>query len=191
MIFIIVKIMNFKILVTGAYYILVIYFLLFLPYSATIVSYSDVFLLIFAIGPLIFIFLPNILKRALHVEQFNSIIYSFLIFILFSIITIIVGHLTANYFKDFSYEKWNNSDYCNLRYRMIESLEKKYSFVGKNKEEVYSILGKIDHQICPYDYENDTEICYMTYEAMMRNDFYCLYLDTDGVVIGTKYKSVR
>ena len=91
--------MNFKILVTGAYYILVIYFLLFLPYSATIVSYSDVFLLIFAIGPLIFIFLPNILKRALHVEQFNSIIYSFLIFILFSIITIIVGHLTANYFK--------------------------------------------------------------------------------------------
>lgn len=56
--------MNFKILVTGAYYILVIYFLLFLPYSATIVSYSDVFLLIFAIGPLIFIFLPNILKRA-------------------------------------------------------------------------------------------------------------------------------
>lgn len=183
--------MNFKILVTGAYYILVIYFLLFLPYSATIVSDSDVFLLIFAIGPLIFIFLPNILKRALHVEQFNSIIYSFLIFILFSIITIIVGHLTANYFKDFSYEKWNNSDYCNLRYRMIESLEKKYSFVGKNKEEVYSILGKIDHQICPYDYENDTEICYMTYEAMMRNDFYCLYLDTDGVVIGTKYKSVR
>lgn len=113
-----------KVLVIGSYYILVIYFLLFFPYSDTIVSYSDVFLLIFAIGPLIFIFLPNILKRALHVDMFNSIIYSFLIFILFSIIAIIVGHLTVNYFKDFSYEKWNNSDYCNLRYRMIESLEK-------------------------------------------------------------------
>lgn len=180
-----------KLLATGVYYISVIYFLLFLPYSDTIVSYSDVFLLIFAIGPLIFIFLPNILKRALHVGQLNSIIYSFFIFILFSIITIIVGRLTVNYFKNFSYEKWNNSDYCNLRYMMIESLEKKYSFVGKNKEEVYSILGKIDNQICPHDHKDDTEICYMTYETMMRNDFYCLYLDTDGAVIGTEYKSIR
>ncbi len=39
-----------KVLVIGSYYILVIYFLLFFPYSDTIVSYSDVFLLIFAIG---------------------------------------------------------------------------------------------------------------------------------------------
>lgn len=32
-----------KVLVIGSYYILVIYFLLFFPYSDTIVSYSDVF----------------------------------------------------------------------------------------------------------------------------------------------------
>ncbi len=38
-----------KVLVIGSYYILVIYFLFFL-YSDTIVSYSDVFLLILAIG---------------------------------------------------------------------------------------------------------------------------------------------
>lgn len=31
----------------------------------------------------------------------------------------------------------------------------------------------------------------MAYETMMRNDFYCLYLDTDGVVIDIEHKSVR
>ena len=78
-----------------------------------------------------------------------------------------------------------------MRYHVVDSLEEKYSFIGMSKKEVYSILGNVKKQVCTYDYEDTNRICYATYEAIMRNDFYCFYLNEDGIVTKTDYQSVR
>lgn len=178
-----------KLLIFFLYYILVICFFLFHPYSDTIINYSDILGMIFILSPVVFVFFPSILKKILHVDRFIAILYSFLSIIIFLVLTLIIGYFTKNYFENFSYKKWNNSNYCDMRYMMLESLEKKYSFVGMNRENVYNILGKIDGKSCIQDYEVDDKICYMTYEIeKISRDHYCLYLDENDVVISVKYE---
>lgn len=73
---------------------------------------------------------------------------------------------------------------------MVESLESKYQLVGMNRKDVYNLLGK--PKTCEYDYETDNKICYMAFEGwMLRNDFYCLYLDENNIVVDTEYVIVR
>lgn len=180
-----------EVLITLLYYILVICFLPFNPYSDSIVSYSNTLLMVFVLSPIIFACLPIILKKILQIDKFVSIAYSLLIIIVFIITTIIIGYFTNDYFEIFSYEKWSNSDYCDMRYKMVESLEKKHTLIGMNRRDIYNILGKTDVKICSNDYEETDKICYMTFESTMRNDFYCLYLDQGDIVVEAKYESVR
>ena len=193
------KILNkiIKWLIPLLYYILLYYIVIdifffhpyFHIYLYTIISYSEVLGVIFILSPVILAFLPTIVKKKLHIEKFIATIYSFLAIIIFLVLTLIVGYFTKNFFEKFSYKKWNNSNYCDMRYMMIESLEKKYSFIGMNKKNIYNILGKIEDKSCMHDYEEDNKICYMTYEIEeISRNYYCLYLDENGIVTSAKYE---
>lgn len=173
------------------YYILAIVFPIFLLFSGVIVYYPTILLILLMLSPIIFILLPITFKKKLHIGEFLATDYSFIIIIIFIVIILIYGYLINNYFERFSYTKWNNNNYCNLRYKMINSLEKRYELVGMNKKGIYNILGKTDNKICQYDYEENNKICYLVLETTMRNDFYCLYLDENGIVVDTEYKSIR
>ena len=171
------------------YYIFIIGFLLFNPYSNVIISYSNMLGVIFLLSSVVLIFLPTILKRKMHMDKLTVIIYSFLAIIIFLTLTLIIGSFTKKYFETFSYEKWNNSNYCSMRYMMVESLENQHSFIGMNREDIYNTLGRIDKKSCAADYEEDNKICYMTYEIeKISRDYYCIYLDENDIVISTKYQ---
>ncbi len=173
------------------YYILTIILLFFHPYVDTIIYYSNTFFIIIFLFPIIFLFLPTILKKIMHLNEFLSIIYSFIVIITFFLMTVFGGYLTHKYFKDFSSEKWKNNNYCNMRNRMIDSLENKYALIGMDRKEIYDILGKPEDRICSYDYEQNNKVCYMTFEAMMKNDFYCIYFDENDIVFNVEKKTVR
>ena len=122
-------------------------------------------------------------------DKLTVIIYSFLAIIIFLTLTLIIGSFTKKYFETFSYEKWNNSNYCSMRYMMVESLKNQHSFIGMNREDIYNTLGRIDKESCAADYEEDNKICYMTYEIeKISRDYYCIYLDENDIVISTKYE---
>lgn len=178
-----------NLLVSLLYYVSIVILLFFYPYSNVIVSYSNILGAIFILSLLILIFLPTILKKKMHIDNFISIIYSFVVAIIFLILTLIIGFSTKKYFENFSYKKWNDGNYCSMRYMMVESLENKYSFVGMNREDIYNILGRINKKSCTADYEEYNKICYMTYEIEeISRDYYCIYLDENDVVVSAKYQ---
>ncbi len=181
-----------QILIKLLYYLLILCYFPFYPYFDIIIEHDSNFLfIIFGIFPLFLIFLPFFFNKILSIKEHIAYVYSFLIIITFFIIALLVGCFNSHYFEIFTYEKWNNNKYCDMRYKMIKSLEKNYSLIGRNKKEIYEILGNPNEKTCSYDYEDTNKICYMTYEAMMRNDFYCLYLDENGIVTKTEYETVR
>lgn len=55
-------------------------------------------------------------------------------------------------------KRWTNSNYCNIKDEMVESLESKYPLVGMNREDIYNILGNPNGKVCKYDYEEDNKI---------------------------------
>ncbi len=174
------------------YNLLILDYYFFYPYFDIISEqHSNFLFIIYVVFPFFLLFLPSIFNKILSLRKSLTNLYCFLIISIFLIIAYSVGYSYQHYFENFTYEKWNNSEYCDMRYRMIDSLEKKYSFIGMSKKEVYSILENVKDHICTYDYEDTNQICYATYEAIMRNDFYCLYLNENGIVMKTDYRSVR
>jgi hypothetical protein len=180
-----------RILSVILYYLLLICFLIFNPYIISIIYYSDVLLIVFFSIPIVLAFVPFILIKKMHINKLKSFIYSLLVAIILFVLMIIIGYLTDNYFKNFSSEKWNNNNYCDIRYKMIDSLEMKYSLVGMSKNNIYQILGTADSDTCLYDYEKDNKICYMIFETIMDYKFYCLYFDEVDNVVDTELVEVK
>lgn len=86
--------------------------------------------------------------------------------------------------SNFTKEKWNNSNYWNLRYLMVDNFEMKYNIIGMNKEEVYELLGTVTPAETSYGENN--KICYLIREGgLFAGTYYCLEYDENGVIVNT------
>jgi len=170
------------------YYLCLFYYYLFVPYCDALVSVSKLaFVIIIIILPLFLILFPIILKFILKRKNTFVLINSYICLTIYVFLTLIIGFLSDGFIEKFTKEKWNNSNYCIVRFMMIDDIERNYSFIGMNKNEVYDIFGKSDENVCPYDFSNENKICYEVYSSEFKNDFYCLYFDENGNVIDTEY----
>ena len=74
-------------------------------------------------------------------------------------------------------EKWNNANYTELRYFMIDDLEREYPLIGMQKEEVIEILGK--------EPDYDHSLCYHIRSVSIDSYQYCLSYEENGTITGT------
>lgn len=166
------------------YYICLFVFYLYNPHGSTLAGMSDYFLCLFLIiMPFVLIVLPFVFKCLLRKRWRISIFYSLFLLLIYMMITMIAGYFTDDYFKTFSSDKWENSNYCDLRYMMVEDLKNKYSFIGMTKGQLYGILGETGNKNCPYDYEKGNKSCYIILNDELRNTFLCFYYNQYDHVI--------
>lgn len=165
------------------YYVLTIIFFFFNFIVGTfdiIIEYSELlFNICYIIIPILTLLLPIILKFILKNKFYKCFIYSVFSLLIYIFIMLIIRFSILCYYKVFTIEKWE-SEHENLRYLMINDLEKKYNFIGMNKNEVYKILGK------NYDHDINNCICYFIGYAIFDIDFYCLEYNENNIIIDTK-----
>lgn len=141
-------------------------------------NFSDaLFCICFLILPIIVLIMPIILKFALKKEFYKSVLWSLISVVVYFVIIFATSFGISRYMSEFTFEKWNNKGYSNLRYLMLNSLEEQYNFIGMNKEEVIGILGK--------ESEHKNRIYYFVGSEFLTEFYYCLEYDENGII--TKY----
>lgn len=132
----------------------------------------------------LFIFLPIIFSKLLKKEWYKAFLYSFIVNVIYLIIILpSIRFGIANYMKSFSKSKWNN--YANLRYIMVDDLEKNYNLIGKKTNDVKKLLGKPDSS-----FDSDKSMCYFVKSKWLDSYFYCLEYDENNVITET-FKTYR
>lgn len=87
--------------------------------------FSDtLFWICFFIVPIIILILPIILKITLKKEFYKSILYSLISVPIYFAIIIVINFAISKYMNVFTIDKWTNKQYSNLRYLMVNDLEK-------------------------------------------------------------------
>ncbi len=137
---------------------------------------SVLFIISIFIIPILFILLPFIFKKLLKKEWYKAFVYSFIINVIYIIIIVpVIRFGIISYMKSFSIKKWNNYD--NLRYLMIDDLEKNHNLIGMKKDDVNKLLGKEDS-----NYEG---MCYFVKSEFLDSYFYCLKYDENNIITET------
>lgn len=167
------------------YYILTpIFFFYLYIFEALTGSISDfsetLFYIVYVVIPIILVLMPILLKIILGKKFYKTILYSCLGFAIYILIIISLKFSIDMYFKTFTIEKWSNNNWHGFRYLMIDDMEKKYDFIGMNKNEIYDILGKEDKEL-----EGEYVICYSMRNGFFEGDYYLIYLNEDDIVIKT------
>lgn len=174
------KILN--VLLGLLYYFVLICLFAFLYMMALVGGYLDLgfsFAVFSCILPLVLLILPVIIKVKFNISFYRSILFSF--FCLF-IYFVIFGMYTS-YFDTFTESKWKNEKYINLRYSMIDDLEKKYNLIGMNKDEVIKILGD------PIE-TKDGEMCYPIGSVYISIECYCLRYGENNIIVDKYHEKV-
>ena len=169
--------------------------------------------IIFPVYYLLLLIISSVNNEALAINNISSNLYTFLFYfllllpiILFFIIKdkikyymacyiVIIAYavygfiISSIYTKDihtFSKEKWNNSQYCNARYYMMEDFESKYNLVGMTEEEVYNLLGNTN-SACGGAYRTKTSIIYTINPIPFDPGCLFIKLDENNIVISYEY----
>ena len=121
--------------------------------------------------------LPIFIKKILKKDFYKAIIIGCKIIIVYFILIIVIRCFIIGYMSKFTINKWNNSDWYDLRYLMIDSLEKEYNFIGMTKDYVIKILGE--------GQERENSICYSVKSIWMDSYYYCINFDENNVVTYT------
>lgn len=141
-------------------------------------NFSDaLFCICFLVLPIIVLIMPIILKVYLKKAFYKSILWSLISVVIYCIIIFATSFGISRYMSEFTFEKWNNKGYSNLRYLMLNSLEEQYDFIGMDKEDVIGILGK--------ESEHKNRIYYFVGSEFLTEFYYCLEYDENGII--TKY----
>lgn len=135
---------------------------------------NTIFCICFLVLPIIVLFMPIILKFTLKKEFYKSILWSLISVAIYFVIIFATSFGISKYMSEFTFEKWNNEEYSNLRYLMLNSLEEKNDFIGMNKEEVIEILGK--------ESDHGNRIYYFVGSQFLTEYFYCLEYDENNVI---------
>lgn len=138
---------------------------------------GTLFCICFLVLPIIILIMPIILKFVLKKPFYKAILWSLISVAVYFVIIFVTNFGITKYMSEFTFEKWNNEEYYNLRYLMLNSLEEQYDFIGMNKEEVIDMLGK--------ESENKNRICYFVGSEFLTEFYYCLEYDENGTI--TKY----
>ena len=85
--------------------------------------------------------------------------------------------------KSFSVKNWNN--YHNLRYLMVDDLEKNYNLIGKKTNDVKKLLGEPDSS-----FDIDKSMCYFAKSEWIDSYYYCLEYDENNIITET-YKTYK
>lgn len=167
------------------YYLIpvILYYLLFVlnMMDGIIHSFSVVlFIVCIFVMPILFIFLPIIFSKILKKEWYKAFLYSFIINVIYVIIILpSIRFGIVGYMKSFSKSKWNN--YANLRYIMVDDLEKNYNLIGKKTNDVKKLLGKPDSS-----FKIDKSMCYFIKgEFFLNSYYYCLEYDENNIITET------
>lgn len=131
----------------------------------------------FLILPLLLLLSPIIIRKLWKKEFFESILFSILFVLLYFLILWLIRFSIIFYLNSFSVSKWNNPNYRNLRYLMIDGLEERYNFIGKDKKEVIRVLGK--------ENEYDQNLCYHIQNKWLDSYYYCLHYDENNIITDT------
>ena len=132
--------------------------------------------------PIIFLLLPIILKIILKISFSKTMIYSFIITIMYIPILLITNLSITIYMKNFTIDKWNEKS-VHLRYLMIEDFENKYRPIGKNKEEIIKMFG-VDYSRLR---DNDNSFCYVVGATGFKVVHYCFIYDDKDTIVDIKY----
>lgn len=177
-------------IILGVSYYLILGILSFLSFILNMVDgvislFSNVlFIICIFILPVLFIFLPIIFSKLFKKEWYKAFLYSFIINIIYVIIVVpVIRFGIISYMKSFSDTKWDNYD--NLRYIMVDDLEKNYNLIGKKTNDVKKLLGKPDSS-----FDSDKSMCYFVKSKWLDSYFYCLEYDENNVIIET-YKTYK
>lgn len=132
------------------------------------------FLLLLVLLPLLLIFLPVIIivKQKFKIAFYRGVILSFFAVAIY----LLIVSMFLSYFDTFTESKWKNDKYANLRYLMIDDLEKKYNLIGMNKDDVIKILGD------PLEAE-EGEMCYQVSSVFITVNYYCLRYDDNNIIV--------
>ena len=110
--------------------------------------------------------------------------------LIITIILIVLGYLFFQSTNSrFTKERWLN--YPDIRYKMIDDIDKNNSMIGKNQQEVEELLGEPDNK-WEHDFEEGHFIYYKYYigkkhgmlEIMWEPDAYLITF-RDGLVVAT------
>lgn len=177
-------------IIFGVLYYLILAGLSFLTFGLNVFDgvislFSDVlFIVCIFVMPVLFIFLPIIFSKLLKKEWYKAFLYSFIINVIYVIIILpSIRFGIVGYMKSFSKSKWNNYD--NLRYIMVDDLEKNYNLIGKKTNDVKKLLGKPDSS-----FDSDKSMCYFVKSKWLDSYFYCLEYDENNIIIKT-FKTYR
>lgn len=132
------------------------------------------FLSCFVIAPLVILILPIVLNRIIKVEYFKSFISGCISIVIYIIAIVLIRFAIIGYMSDFTILKWTNEKHANLRYLMIDDLEREYNFIGKNKTEAISVLGKAS--------TFDNSLCYYVKSDWIDSYYYCFKYDDTNVI---------
>lgn len=138
---------------------------------------QELFFICFLLFPIIILLLPIIITKIFKKVFYKSILWGLMMVVVYFLILLFIRYSILRYMGTFTIEKWNHQEYYHLRYLMIEDLEDKYHFVGKNKEEVIRVLGTGN--------EYDHNICYFVKSEWLDSYDYCLHYDEDNIITDT------
>lgn len=132
--------------------------------------------------PIIFLFLPIMLKIIFNRCFNKSMLYSFIIVIMYIPILLIINLSITIYMKNFTLEKWHEKS-VHLRHLMIEDFEDKYKPIGANKEDIINILG-VDYSRLR---DNDNSLCYVIEASGFDAKHYCFIYNENDIITDIKY----
>lgn len=131
---------------------------------------------LFVIVSFICVLIPIIFRKKLKLRLPLLLV----IFTVISLITNIGVHIaTTSYFSHYSKQKW--SDNRELRYYMINDIEKTYGIAGKTEQEVIELLGEPEFKT------EGERFQYYTGHYMIDPYTYDIIFE-DGIAVGTEEK---
>lgn len=145
---------------------------------------ESLFIVCVFVIPLLFIFLPLIFNKCLKKEWHKAFLYSFVANVTYVIIILpFIRFGITGYMKSFSVNKWDN--YHNLRYLMVDDLDRNYKLIGKKTDSVKKLLGKPDGS-----FDSNKSMCYFVKSKWIDSYYYCFEYNENNVITGS-FKTYR
>jgi len=163
-------------------------FFLLLTYAFFI--YPILMILFNLIFPFLLMILLPVLKYIFKKNWRKSIQYSFILLGTYTVLSSVVGQTIDGNLKIFSTTKWQDQNYCDVRYMMIPDLQKNYQFIDMPKKDLYALLGNPNNKTCGYDYEKDKKICYITLYGDLNSKFLCFFFNENNTIIEVKEEEI-
>ncbi len=97
---------------------------------------------IYVVLPIITLLVPLIVRFIVNCKWKITLIYSLCIIVIYSLVAFTTSVIAYRYIQDFTEQKW--ADHRYERKLMLDDLNKKYTLIGMDIEDIKMLLGKPD-----------------------------------------------